>query len=68
MKRSFAVEKIILQRREKIFHLEETLKKTVSSDVRYDLIVHIKEDQKDIRYFENMTSQNLLENKMEVIE
>jgi len=55
---SFTVQKIIIQRKEKISRLENTLKKTISSDARESLLSEIQEQQKSLDYFENMEVPN----------
>lgn len=58
MTHSFTVQKIILQRREKISILEKILSKTGSTAAKESLTSQIKEQEKDLKYFENMEVTN----------
>jgi len=51
---SFAVQKIILQRKEKIAILKKTLSKTTSPDARKSIQSQIIDQEKELTYFENM--------------
>jgi len=51
---SFAVQKIILQRKEKISKLYKILSKTISSDSIISIESQIKEQEKDLDYFKKM--------------
>lgn len=52
--KSFTVQKIILQRKEKISVLHKTLSKTISPDAKKSIQSQIKEKEKELDYFENM--------------
>jgi len=51
---SFAVQKIILQRKEKISILYKTLSKTTSHDIQKSIQLQIIDQEKEVTYFENM--------------
>lgn len=51
---SFIIQKIILQRREKLSILKKILEKTNSIEAKKSIISEIKNQEKDLRYFENM--------------
>lgn len=51
---SFTVQKIIIQRKEKISTLYKTLAKTQSPDMIISIKSTIKEQEKELEYFENM--------------
>ena len=51
---SFTVQKIIIQRKEKISILYKTLAKTRSPDIIIEIKSEIKEKEKELEYFEKM--------------
>lgn len=51
---SFAIKKIILQREEKIYKLKRILEKTISINVEKSVILQIKDQKKELEYFENL--------------
>jgi len=51
---SFTVQKIILQRKEKISILYKTLSKTTSPDIQKSIQLQIIDQKKEVTYFENM--------------
>lgn len=56
---SFTIRKIILQREEKIYNLKMILKKTISYDAEESIISQIKEEKKDLEYFENLNDKQI---------
>ena len=53
MSHSFAMQKIIIQRKEKISILEKTLQRTISPDAIESIKSQINDQKKDLKYFEN---------------
>lgn len=54
MEQDFVIQRIILQRKEKISILKKTLNKTASPDIQESIQSQIKEQEKELDYFENM--------------
>lgn len=53
---SFAVQKIVLQRKEKIDYLYKILYKTIDS--QKSILSQIKDQEKELQYFKNMEIVN----------
>jgi len=51
---SFTIKKIILQREEKIYKLKRILEKTLSINAEKSVILQIKDQEKELEYFENL--------------
>lgn len=58
MSHSFTIQKIIIQRKEKISILEKTLQRTISPDAIESIKSQINDQKKDLKYFENTEAVN----------
>ena len=56
---NFVIKKIILQREEKIHILKRILDNTLPSDAKKSIIFQIKDQQKDLKYFENLMDKKI---------
>jgi len=56
---NFTIQRIILQKKEKLYKLEHVLQKTLSPDVQKSIMSQIKDQKKGLKYSENLGNRKM---------